>query len=139
MSIRRTTSLAAVGIAAATAVTGCSGTGFTDRFTDEIESSNGTGVALAGVVDEGDSFLIVCPYDTDIDERLGFEWADAPETFSSESFQTIAVVDDGAVESSHSIWFGDIHLCGADMRDLISVDEPLDFSQNAAGTWVLVR
>lgn len=140
MTIRRhghAISSATVGILATFLLAGCAGSSFTDRFTAQIETNNGADVELADVVD-GDSFLVVCPYDTKIGERLGFEWAEAPDTFSSDDSQTVVVVDDGTVKSSHRIWLGDIHLCGADIRDLIALDEPLDFSQNAAGTWVLV-
>jgi hypothetical protein len=129
---------AAVGILVASLLAGCSGSSFTDRLTTHIETNDGTDVRLADVIDDGDSFLVVCPYDTNIGERLGFEWAEAPDTFRSDDSQTVVVVDDGRVKSSHRIWLGDIHLCAADMRELSALDEPLDFSQNAAGTWVLV-
>jgi hypothetical protein len=152
---QRTAVGAVVGMLAITSLAGCSGPSFTDRFIEEIELSGGAGVTLADVIDndrdreadgdnstsnggDGESFLVVCPYDSDIDERLGFDWTDAPDTFSSDNSQTVVVVDDGAVESSHSVAFSDIHLCSADMRELTAPDEPMDFTRNAAGTWVLV-
>jgi hypothetical protein len=163
---QRTAVGAVVGVLAVTSLAGCSGPSFTDRFIGQIELSGGTRVTLANVIGnedhleaegdksagdtgdksasnlgdtgDADSFLVVCPYDSDIDERLGFAWADAPDTFASDNSQTVVVVDDGAVESSHSIAFSDIHLCSADMRELTALDEPLNFSQNAEGTWVLV-
>jgi hypothetical protein len=116
------------------ATSACSSSINADLLT-EITASAGQNVRLDAVVDgDWDSFLVVCPYDPDVNERLGFEWDAAPDTNASDSSQMIVFVDDQRVVSTSQFRFGDIDLC-TDVWPLMPSDTELQFTQPANHVW----
>ena len=113
----------------------CSSPSINGELLAEIEASDGHNVRLDAVVDgDWDSFLVVCPYDPDVNERLGFEWDDAPDTNASDNSQMIVFVDDDQVVSTSESRFGDINLCSG-VRPLMPSDTELQFTQPAKHVW----
>ncbi|PRY68135.1 hypothetical protein B0I08_105300 [Glaciihabitans tibetensis] len=129
---------ALLGAVVAAALVGCSESALEQQLVDAIESSEGAAVEFGMVADaHWDGFLVVCPYDPSVSERLGFDWPDEPDTFRSDDYQTIVFVDDGAVVTAPSLSFDKLQLCSSEIWQLTALDQPFDFTQNAAGTWVI--
>ena len=113
----------------------CASPSINGELLAEIEASEGHNVRLDAVVDgDWDSFLVVCPYDPDVNERLGFEWDDAPDTNASDTSQMIVFVKNDRVFSTTQFRFGDIDLCSG-VRPLMPSDTELQFTQPAKHVW----
>jgi hypothetical protein len=116
---------------------GCSGADTEAALLSAIVESDDDTVRLDEIVDgEWDSFLVVCPYDPGVSERLGFEWADAPDTntVASETSQTIVFVDNNEVASTETLSFDDINLC-TDVWPLLPRNTAVEFTQPAKRVW----
>jgi hypothetical protein len=100
-----------------------------------INTSNGHDVRLDAVVDGSwDSFLVICPYDPDVNERLGFDWDAAPDTNASDSTQMIVFTENERVVSTSRFRFDDIDLCTGE-RPLMPSDTVLQFTRPAKHVW----
>jgi hypothetical protein len=117
------------------AATGCSGVDTEAELLSTIAETDGHNVRLDDVVDgEWDSFLVVCPYDPDVSERLGFEWTFDTNTGASENSQTIRFVENDEVTSTTTLSFDDINLC-TDVWPLLPRDTALEFTQPSTRVW----
>jgi len=100
-----------------------------------ITASDGHNVRLDAVVDGNwDRFLVVCPYDPNVNERLGFEWDAAPDTNVSDSSQMIVFVENERVVSTNSFRFDNIDLCTG-VWELLPRDAALRFTRPAEHVW----
>jgi hypothetical protein len=128
----------AAGILAASLVLGtsaCSSGSVETTLLAAINTSNGHDVRLDAVVDGSwDSFLVVCPYDPDVNERLGFEWDAAPDTNASDSTQMIVFTENERVVSTSRFRFDDIDLCTG-IWPLLPRDTALQFTRPAERVW----
>jgi hypothetical protein len=119
---------------------GCSGPELDDALLTDVESSAGEGVILGEVIEgDWDHFLVVCPYDPDVSDRLGFEWADEPDTARSDTSQMIVLTKGESVYSTRTLSFEKFNFCEDGIWELTMAEEPLNFSENGSGTWVANR
>jgi hypothetical protein len=118
------------------ALAGCSGFGFEDALLAEVDSSAGEGVVLSEVIEgDWDHFLVVCPYDPDVSDRLGFEWSDEPDTARQDATQMIVLTKGESVYSTRTLSFRNVSFCENGIRQLESAEDPLDFVKNDSGIW----
>jgi hypothetical protein len=119
------------------ALTGCAGNEIGSGLVTQIEATGGSNVRLESVI-EGDwsHFLVVCPYDPDVNERLGFTWSGAPDTASSDSSQLLVFVKGGTVVASTRVLLTEVNLCTR-VWELQPASTALDFNKDATGTWVV--
>lgn len=85
--------------------------------------------SLDGV--SGDVFLVVCPYESksSIEERLGFDWAGAPDYSQQDAKQTIVFIDDGKVTSHAEMARDSIDFCGDAQWPALPSDTPLEVAR----------
>lgn len=113
---------------------GCAGS---DPLASELttaarESAGGT-FALADLdAVTGSSFLVVCPYEStdSVHERLGFTWPDAPDYAQDDGHQTIALVDDGRVQSSTELPRDTIDFCSDGIWGVLPTSTVLEVSDS---------
>jgi hypothetical protein len=131
-SILATGAIAGVVLVGATA---CSQAGIDADLLAAVNASDGHDVRLDAIVEgDWDSFLVVCPYDPGVNERLGFEWDAAPDTNASDNSQMIVFVENERVVSTTRFRFDDIDLC-TDIWELLPRNTALQFTRPAKHVW----
>jgi hypothetical protein len=119
------------------ALAGCAGSEIGNGLVRQIEATGGSNVRLDSVVEGGWShFLVVCPYDPNVNERLGFTWSSAPDTSSSDSSQLLVFTKGRTVVASTRVLLTEVNLC-TQVWDLQPASTALDFTKDATGTWVV--
>ncbi len=116
---------------------GCAGNDVGNKLVHEIEATGGSKVRLSSLV-EGDwsHFLVVCPYDSEVNARLGFTWAEAPDTWVSDNSQLLVFIEGNTVVSSARVLLTEVDLC-APVWGLQPASTALDFTRDASGTWTV--
>jgi hypothetical protein len=89
---------------------------------------------------KGSNFLVVCPYEStaSVEERLGFEWNDAPDYSDADDLQAIIEVEGDDVVSRTEFRRDEIDFCAGDDWELIPVDTALALSGSDGVTLVSV-
>lgn len=138
MKTKLTVPLFVMGLAALSA-TGCSQPDIAREVMSEIETHNGKNVQLANVAAGGwTHFLVICPYDPDVNHRLGFDWPDAPaDTYSSDNSQTIVFTKGKSVVSTTQLLLTTVNLCN-DIWELEPAATVLNFRKDADYGWNLL-
>ena len=80
----------------------------------------------------GEDFLVVCPYESksSIEERLGFDWAKAPDYSQQDSKQAILFIDDGKVTSHAEMARDSIDFCGDGQWRALPTHTPLEVTRS---------
>jgi len=118
----------------------CSGGDTVDAIVRAVEQGDGDAVDFEMVLGgQWDHFLVICPYDGDVNESLGFEWADAPEPAYEEGSQEIVFVRDNEVVGSSRFGFGEVNFCRSGGWPLMAKGDTVTFDQLDSGVWQAVR
>jgi hypothetical protein len=137
MFTRRFVTSLVVVIATTAALAGCAGESLDDQLVALAQKANGAPLTLESVMSgEWDHYLVVCPYDPDVNGRLGFDWADAPDTSASDVSQLIVFTSRDTVVSTARFSFDKVDLCTSDVWPLEEKSAALTFAQNGSGVWI---
>lgn len=120
-------------IFAGLALTGCAtSASLQQEVENAVSRSEGGSFQLSDLSTiDGSHFLVACPYESasSIEERLGFDWADAPDYSKTDDRQTIIIIDDGTVASYAELDRGTKDFCAAGQWSVLSIDSTLSVTR----------